>query len=106
MKKYLSQKDFIDFLNGLEVGKEKSLFVETIPYEDEIEGDTEECKFLKVNFCGDDIILYDTLRGGVDVIQSTPVAPWEDYAGLVFENLEYEGECKVYLKSKMDSQYD
>ena len=100
MKRYFSQQDFYYFLSLLEVDKEESLFVETIPYQEEIEGDVEECKFLKVNFYGEDIILYDNLRGGIDIIQNTPSAPWTDYAKLVFEILQNKGKCRIYLKSK------
>ena len=100
MKRYFDEEDFLSFLNLLEIGKPTSLFVETIPYEEEIEGDVEECTFLKMNFCGNDIILYDTLRGSFGLIQDTPVAPWEDYAKEVFNDLEHEGKCKVFIKSK------
>lgn len=100
MKRYFDLKDFIVFLNLLEVGKPTKLYVETIPYEEEVEGDIEECVFEKINFCGEDIILYDTLRGSFGLIQDTPVAPMEDYAEGVFEDLEQEGECRVFIKEK------
>jgi len=100
MKKYLDLKGFTAFLEQLEVGKPTSLYVETIPYEEEIEGDIEECVFQKINFCGEDVILYDTLMGSFGLIQDTPVALWDDYAESVFEDLEHEGECKVFIKEK------
>ena len=98
MKRYFDKEDFITFLNLLEVGKPTSLYVKTPGYEEEVEGDVEECKFLKINFCGEDIIVYDILRGSFGLIQDTPIATWDDYAELVFEDLECEGEYKVFIK--------
>lgn len=98
MKRYLDLEDFITFLKQLEVGKPTSLYVETIPYEEEVEGDIEECVFQKINFCGENVIIYDTLRGSLGLIQDTPVAPWDDYAESVFEDLENEGECRIFIK--------
>jgi hypothetical protein len=98
MKRYFGLKDFITFLNLLEVDKPVSLFVERVTYEEEIEGETEECKFQKVNFCGEDVILYDTLRGSFGLIQDSPVAPREDYAEEVFGYLIQNGEYNMFIK--------
>lgn len=98
MKRYLNIKDFITFLNLLEENKTTSLFVESITYEEEVEGELEECKFQKINFCGEDVILYDTLRGSFGLIQDSPVAPRDDYAEEVFKDLECNGECRVFIK--------
>ena len=98
MKRYFDLRDFITFLNLLEVGKPTSLFVESVTYEEEVEGEIEECKFQKINFCGEDIILYDTLRGSIGLIQDSPVAPWDDYAEGVYEDLVQEGEYKLFIK--------
>ena len=76
-----------------------SLYVENVAYEEEVEGDIEECEFQKINFCGEDVILYDTLRGSIGLIQDTPVAPWEDYAEGVYEDLVQEGEYKIFIKT-------
>lgn len=100
MKRYFGLKDFITFLNLLEVDKPVSLFVERVTYEEEVEGEIEECKFQKINFCGEDIILYDTLRGSFGLIQDTPVAPREDYAEEVYGDLIQNGEYKIFMKSK------
>ena len=99
MKRYFSLKDFITFLNLLEIGKTTSLYVENVTYEEEVEGEIEECKFQKINFCGEDIILYDTLRGSIVLISETPVAPWVDYAEEVYDDLTVEGECKIFIKA-------
>lgn len=99
MKRHFNLKDFITFLNQLEVDKPTSLFVESVTYEEEVEGEIEECKFQKINFCGEDIILYDTLRGSIGLIQDTPVAPWEDYAEGVFEDLVRDGDYKVFIEA-------
>jgi hypothetical protein len=99
MKRYFDLKDFICFLNLLEADKPTSLFVENIIYEEEVEGETEECKFQKISFCGEDIILYDTLRGSIGLIQDTPVASWEDYAEGVYEDLVQEGEYKLFIEA-------
>lgn len=98
MKRYLDLKDFICFLNLLEVGKPTNLYVETVTDEEEVEGEVERCIFQKINFCGEKIILYDTLRGSFGLIQDTPMASWDDYAEGVFEDLMQEGECKVFIK--------
>ena len=98
MKRYFDLKDFIAFLHSLEVDKPTSLFVETVIYEEEVEGEIGECKFQKINFCGECIVLYDILRGSVGLIQNTPVAPWEDYAESVYEDLVQEGENKIFIK--------
>jgi hypothetical protein len=100
MKRYFDLEDFITFLNLLEENKPTSLFVESVTYEEEVEGEIEECKFQKINFCGEDVILYDTLRGSIGLIQDTPVAPWDDYAEAVYEDLVQEGEYKLFIKSK------
>ena len=92
MKKYFDKDDFITFLENLEVGKETSLFIE------HAEAETEECKFLKVHFCVEDIILCDTLNGAYGIIQDTPVAPWIDHAEFLFEAFENNGESKVFIK--------
>lgn len=98
MKRYFDLKDFITFLNLLEVDKPTSLFVESVTYEEEVEGEIEECKFQKINFCGEDVILYDTLRGSIGLIQDTPAAPWDSYAEGVYEDLVQEGEYKLFIK--------
>ena len=91
MKRYLSKEDFVQFIKQLEVNKQQELCVE-FP-----KGYTEKCMFLKINFCRDNIVLYDTLRGSFGLIQDTPVAPWEDYAEEVFEDLGNGGEWKVFI---------
>ena len=99
MKRYFNLEDFITFLNLLEVGKPASLFVESVAYEEEIEGEIEECKFQKINFCGEDIILYDTLKGSIGLIQDSPVAPWKDYAEGVYVDLVQGGEYELFIKA-------
>jgi mannose-1-phosphate guanylyltransferase len=69
-----------------------------VQFAEEVEGEIEECKFKKINFCGEDIILYDTLRGSFGIIQDTPVSPWDDYAEGVYEDLIQEGEYKIFIK--------
>ena len=34
----------------------------------------------------------------MELIQDTPVAPWNDYAESVYENLIQEGEHKILIK--------
>ncbi len=93
MKRYFDLKDFITFLNLLEEGKVTKLYSECL--EDSSVG---ESNFLKMQFAGNDIILYDHPSGHVGIIQDTPVAPWEDYAEGVYEDLVQEGECKLFIK--------
>ena len=99
MKRYFNLEDFITFLNLLEVGKPASLFVESVAYEEEIEGEIEECKFQKINFCGEDIILYDTLKGSIGLIQDSPVAPWEDYAEEAYEDITMNDKYKLFIEA-------
>ena len=94
MKRYFSKEDFICFLNLLECGKITPLHTESV--EDE---STDTYYFMKEVFLGEEIILYQIYSGGVGIIQDTPVAPWEDYAESVWEDLGREDEFKVFIKA-------
>jgi hypothetical protein len=54
---------------------------------------------MKEVFLGEEIILYQIYSGGVGIIQDTSVAPWEDYAEGVWEDLVREGEFKVFIEA-------
>lgn len=62
-----------------------------------VDGDEYIYTFMKMQFSGYDIILYDTPHAMVGIIQDSPIAPMEDYIEMVFEDLEAEGECQVYI---------
>ena len=94
MKKYFSLGDFITFLNLLVHNETTKLFVES-----QEDGSVDEVNFLKMQFCRNTIILYDHPSGHVGIIQNTPVAPWEDYAEGVYEDLTMNDEYKLFIKA-------
>ena len=97
MRRYFSKEDFICFLNLLEENKESDVFIERLE-----DNSIEKYPFIKMQFNGSTIILYEDPSGSIGIIQDTPVAPWEDYAEGVFENLEQEGEYKVFINVRRD----
>ena len=94
MKKYLNLQDFISFLKSLEVNESKVLSTESLE-----DGSIDNHTFMKIQFAGETIVLYEFYAGGVGVIQDTPVAPWEDYAESVWEDLVREDEFKVFIEA-------
>ena len=97
MRRYFSKEDFICFLNLLEENKESDVFIERLE-----DNSIEKYPFIKMQFNGSTIILYEDPSGSIGIIKDTPVAPWEDYAEGVFENLEQEGEYKVFINVRRD----
>ena len=93
MKRYISKEDFITFLNLLEDSKVTKLFTESVE-----DGSIDSYSFMKLQFAGETIILYESYYGGIGIIQDTPVAPWEDYAESVWEDLIREDEYKVFIE--------
>lgn len=94
MKRYFDLKDFITFLTFLEIDKTSKVFTESL--EDE---STEAYEFRKINFAGETIVLYEHYSGEIGIIQDSPVAPWEDYAEGVFEDLVRDGDYKVFIEA-------
>ena len=94
MRRYFSKEDFISFLNLLECGKVTPLHTESVE-----DGSTDTYYFMKEVFLDEEIILYQIYSGGVGIIQDTPVAPWEDYAEGVWEDLVREDEFKVFIEA-------
>lgn len=93
MKKYLNLQDFISFIKSLEVNESKVLFTESLE-----DGSINNYTFMKIQFAGETIVLYEFYAGGVGIIQGTPVAPWEDYAEGVFEDLTMNDEYRVFVE--------
>ena len=93
MKRYFGLEDFITFLNLLEDNKVTKLFTESVE-----DGSISSYSFMKLQFAGETIILYESYYGGTGIIQDTPVAPWEDYAEGVWEDLIREDEYKVFIE--------
>lgn len=83
---------FIEFIENLQVGVPSKVFARNL------DGEDESFSFLKIEFSGDTIVLYETYCGATGVIQDTPVAPWEDYAEGVYEDLNCDGECELFIK--------
>lgn len=98
MKRYFSKEDFITFLRLLEVGKPTTLYVEAPHYEEEIEGEIDECVFLKVSLCGDDIIIYDTLKGFWGLIQDIPDMPLDYFEDEAYESLVCDGVNRIFIR--------
>ena len=95
MKKYLNLEDFISFIKSLEVNESKILSTESLE-----DGSIDNHTFMKIQFAGETIVLYEFYAGGIGIIQDTPVAPWEDYAKGVFEDLTMNDEFKVFIESE------
>ena len=92
MRRYFSKEDFITFINLLEEDKTSKVFTESLE-----DGSVESYEFRKIKFAGETITLYEFYSGCIGLIQDTPVAPWEDYAEGVFEDLTRESEYKVFI---------
>lgn len=92
MKRYFDREGFIDFLNLLEKDKYTKLFTES--FEEEIA----EYKFLKTEFDGTEIILYNHPYGEVGIIQDWSHYDWTDVAEGVFDDLENDGEYRVFIE--------
>lgn len=92
MRKELNLEAFIQFLNGLEYDKPKKLFTESL------DGDIDSYDFLRMNFKGSDIFLFENPFCSVGIIQDLPVVPWQDLAADVLELFEAEGEFKVFIE--------
>ncbi len=92
-RRYFNLKDFITFLNLLEENKATELCIE---YTD---SSIEKYNFMMLYFNGNAIILYGNDNSHAGIIQDTPVAPWEDYAEGVFEDLVRDGDYKVFIEA-------
>lgn len=93
MKRYFDLQDFTTFLNLLEENKPNKLFTESLE-----DGSIDAYNFMKLQFNGNIIILYDHPNHNVGIIQDTPVAPWQDYAEWVFEVLTSGNEYKIFIE--------
>ena len=92
MKRYFDLNYFIAFLGLLE--NNTKLFTESVE-----DGSISSYSFMKLQFAGETIILYESYCGGTGIIQDSPVAPWEDYAEGVFEDLVRDGDYKVFIEA-------
>ena len=93
MKRYLESEDFIEFLTNLKENKITELFTESIE-----DNSITTYNFLKMKFSDNTIILYDAPYCCTGIIQDSSVAPWDDYAEGVFEDLTMNDEYKVYIE--------
>ena len=93
MKRYFSKEDFIGFLNLLECGKVTPLYTESVE-----DSSIDKHNFMKMEFSGDTIILYDHPMCQVGIIQDSPVAPWDDYAEGVYEDFTMNDEYKLFIE--------
>lgn len=91
-RRYFNLKDFITFLNLLEENKSTELCIE---YTD---SSIEKYNFMMLYFNGNAIILYGNDNSHAGIIQDTSAGTWDEYAESVFEDLEHEGECRIFIK--------
>ena len=91
MKK-IDVNGFIDFIDNLKIGTPSKV------YSKNIEGEYESFSFLKIEFNGDTIVLYETYCGATGMIQDTPLASWEGYAEDIYEDFSCDGECELFIK--------
>jgi hypothetical protein len=94
MKRYFDLMDFITFLNLLEDNKVTPLFTESVE-----DGSIEKYNFMKMTFSDNTIILYDHPMCQTGIIQDSPVAPWDDYAESVYEDLTMNDEYKLFIEA-------
>lgn len=94
MRRYLSKEDFVTFISLLEENKNTKLFTECVE-----DGHIEAYNFMKIDFNGNAIVLYDHPTYCVGIIQDTPVAPIEDYSEDVYEDFECNGDFKIFIES-------
>ena len=94
MKRYFDLMDFITFLNLLEDNKVTPLFTESVE-----DGSIEKYNFMKMMFSDNTIILYDHPMCQTGIIQDSPVAPWDDYAEGVYEDLTMNDEYKLFIEA-------
>lgn len=93
MKRYFSKEDFITFINFLKDNKATNLFTESLE-----DGSIDTHVFLKMQFAGNTIVLYNHPSGSAGIIQDTPVAPWEDYVEGVFDDLTMNDEYRIFVE--------
>ena len=94
MKRYFDLKDFVTFLNLLEDNKVTPLFIESVE-----DGSIEKHNFMKMMFSNNTIILYDHPMCQTGIIQDSPVAPWDDYAEGVYDDLTMNDEYKLFIEA-------
>jgi hypothetical protein len=94
MKRYFDLMDFITFLDLLEDNKVTPLFTESVE-----DGSIEKYNFMKMMFSDNTIILYDHPMCQTGIIQDSPVAPWDDYAEGVYEDLTMNDEYKIFIEA-------
>jgi hypothetical protein len=95
MNKYLNSKDFIDYLREIKYDVPVKIYQECLE-----DNSVETYIFMRTKFNGNTIILYDNPNGmSVGIIQDTPVAPWDDYAEGVYEDLTMNDEYKLFIEA-------
>jgi hypothetical protein len=92
--KYLNREGFINFLRELPNDKITTLYTESVE-----DGSIDKYNFMKMGFNGNTIILYDHPSGHVGIIQDSPIAPWDDYAEGVYEDLTMNDEYKLFIEA-------
>lgn len=95
MRRYFSKEDFVTFINLLEENKSTKVFTECLE-----DNSIQAYNFMKINFSGNIIVLYDHPACYVGIIQDTPVAPIEDYSESVYDDFECNGDFKIFIESE------
>ena len=91
MKEVTTWEEFAEFLNNLKEDEYYKVITKNL------EGNISEYTFKKTDFNGTTIILYDNPVYDVGIIQDSMFIPKEDFVEGVFENLQDNGECKVFV---------
>ena len=83
---------FVEFIKNLKFGEIEKVFAKSE------EGDEDNYSFLKLSFCAETVILYESPYHSIGVIQDCPFAPWEDVCHGVFDDLSCESEYELFIK--------
>lgn len=95
MNRYFDKEDFVCFLSLLETNKQSEIYLECIE-----DSSVSKYKFLKMEFAGSTIVLYEHPCGTVGIIQDSPIQDWDTLAKEVYEDFTAEGEYKMFFKTK------
>ena len=93
MKKYIDFEGFNKLLEDLKSGEKTMVFVE-----DEEGNAVSNPSFMKIDFVGNTVILFENPFGGVSVIQDSEWMSYEDYMEELYYDLEESGDCKLYIE--------
>ena len=83
---------FVEFIKNLKFGEIDKVFTKSE------EGDEDNYSFLKLSFCNETIVLYESQYHSVGVIQDYSFSSWEEVAEQVYEDLSVDNEYDMFIK--------